>query len=114
MKSFTLPLFVLVSIFGVSCATFHTEWFNQLADLNLAANDKVSNDNTPKVASLDQVTYVLVDTSLFLMQVGKTGIWFTGYDEIEPLGPLFDWTFNTTRVKCESSCVKEDIYMELR
>ncbi len=116
MKTFTISLFLLVSILGANSTTFHTAWFDQLAHLNLAANDKVSNENTPKFATLDEVTYVLVDTSLFLMQVGKSSLWFAGYADGQfiGIGPLFDWTFSTTRVKCESSCVQEDIHMELR
>ena len=84
-------------------------WLNQIANANLQGDAEIT------ASPLDRVTYTLVDTTAYLMQLAKTGtlLIYTGFED--PIGPLFDVVYNTTKVRCTNGeCAKEDIFMEFR
>lgn len=111
MKTYTLSLCLLLTVFGGNNASpaVASTWIKQIAEANLQNADITA-------SSLDRVTYTLVDTTAYLMQLGKTGMMLlaTGFED--PIGPLFDVVYNTTRVRCNDAgeCANETISMEFR
>lgn len=106
----------ILSLVGVAQAFLPAELLNKVIDTTL------SPPVTPQASSLDRVTYILVDTTLSLMQIGKFYTLDYYGDPPNPEDPeetiqyYLDWTFNTTRVRCPTpqSCAQEDIYMDFK